>query len=315
MPSGTYYLGWILTSDTTDFKSGNNTGIMRWSSSSSFSPRTVTVTCPTPNIPSGLAASDGSFCSGVNLTWNAAAGATSYGIYRNTVNSTGSATLITTDTASPYFDSSATPGQTYYYWVRSNNGCGSISSYSFVNSGYRATVPAIPSGVSATQGTICGKVLIDWSAVSGATSYTIYRNTVNTLGTATFLVSVSSAFTSWNDSTGPDATGLYYWVRANNGCGAGSYAASVFGYYFYSGADLTTTGAAIGDPGYGVPDGQVTGADINFYVNAYVAGDAGIADITTQGAGVGDPGYGVPDGLITAADINFYVNLWNLGCF
>jgi len=37
-------------------------------------------------------------------------------------------------------------------------------------------------------------------------------------------------------------------------------------------ADTTTTGAAIGDPGYGVPDGMVTTADIQYYVNAFVAG-------------------------------------------
>jgi len=79
-------------------------------------------------------------------------------------------------------------------------------------------------------------------------------------------------------------------------------------------ADVTTTGAAIGDPGYGVPDGQVTGADIQFYVNAWVGGDLSVADLTTTGAAIGDPGYGVPDGEITAADINFYVNEWILGC-
>jgi len=78
--------------------------------------------------------------------------------------------------------------------------------------------------------------------------------------------------------------------------------------------DLTTTGAGIGDPGYGVPDGQVTAADIQYYVNAYVAGNAAIADLTTTGAGIGDPGYGVPDGNVTAADIQYYVNLYVIGC-
>ena len=34
-------------------------------------------------------------------------------------------------------------------------------------------------------------------------------------------------------------------------------------------ADLTTQGVPIGDPLYGVPDGRVTAADIQFYVNAY----------------------------------------------
>ena len=79
-------------------------------------------------------------------------------------------------------------------------------------------------------------------------------------------------------------------------------------------ADLTTQGAGAGDPGFGVPDGLITAADINFYVNAWFGGDLAIADLTTQGAGAGDPGFGVPDGLITAADINFYVNLWGAGC-
>jgi len=79
-------------------------------------------------------------------------------------------------------------------------------------------------------------------------------------------------------------------------------------------ADITTQGAGSGDPGYGVPDGQVTAADLNYFVNAWVAGTLSIADVTTQGAGVGDPGYGVPDGQVTAADLNYYVNLWVIGC-
>ena len=79
-------------------------------------------------------------------------------------------------------------------------------------------------------------------------------------------------------------------------------------------ADITTAGAGIGDPGYGVPDGAVTAADLNYFVNAWVAGDAAIADVTTTGAGIGDPGYGVPDGNVTAADLNFFVNDWVVGC-
>ena len=79
-------------------------------------------------------------------------------------------------------------------------------------------------------------------------------------------------------------------------------------------ADITTQNAPVGDPNYGMPDGLVTGADIQFYVNAWFAPDAGIADITTQNAPLGDPNYGVPDGLVTGADIQFYVNLWFAGC-
>ena len=79
-------------------------------------------------------------------------------------------------------------------------------------------------------------------------------------------------------------------------------------------ADLTTQGAGAGEPGFGVPDGQISAADINYYINAWVSGDPLTADMTTQGAGVGDPGFGFPDGATTAADINFFVNLWVGGC-
>jgi len=78
-------------------------------------------------------------------------------------------------------------------------------------------------------------------------------------------------------------------------------------------ADMTTQGAPQGDPNYGVPDGTVTTADIQFYVNLYVTNDLA-ADLTTQGAPVGDLGYGVPDGLVSTADIQFYVNLYVAGC-
>ncbi len=78
-------------------------------------------------------------------------------------------------------------------------------------------------------------------------------------------------------------------------------------------ADVTTQGAADGDPFFGVPDRLITASDINFYVNAWGAGDLAIADVTTQGAGPGDTGYGIPDGLTTAADINYYVNAWVAG--
>ena len=80
-----------------------------------------------------------------------------------------------------------------------------------------------------------------------------------------------------------------------------------------SDADVTTQGAGVGDQGYGIPDGQVTAVDINFYVNFWIA-QSPLADLTTTGAGSGDPGYGVPDGSVTAADLNYFVNTWVAGC-
>ena len=78
-------------------------------------------------------------------------------------------------------------------------------------------------------------------------------------------------------------------------------------------ADYTTTGAGSGDPGFGVPDGSVTAADVQYYVNLWVATDPA-ADLTTTGAGSGSPLFGVPDGAVTAGDIQFYVNEFVAGC-
>jgi|GEM_PF-1407515 len=79
-------------------------------------------------------------------------------------------------------------------------------------------------------------------------------------------------------------------------------------------ADLTTQGAGPGDPLYGVPDGQVNAGDLNYYINAYVAGDTAIADLTTFGAYEGYPGYARPDGQLRSGDIQYYVSLWVHGC-
>lgn len=79
-------------------------------------------------------------------------------------------------------------------------------------------------------------------------------------------------------------------------------------------ADLTTQGADVGDPDFGVPDGIISGSDISYFVNFWFVGDLGIADLTTQNAPLGDPNFGVPDGLVTAIDLLYYVNLWILDC-
>jgi len=80
-----------------------------------------------------------------------------------------------------------------------------------------------------------------------------------------------------------------------------------------SAADITTQGAGAGNTNYGMPDGVVSAADIQYYVNLFTTSDPN-ADFTTTGASVGDPGYGVPDGSVTAADIQYYVNLYIAGC-
>ena len=79
-------------------------------------------------------------------------------------------------------------------------------------------------------------------------------------------------------------------------------------------ADVTTAATNPGDPGYGVPDGSVTVADLTYFVEFWIAGDLGVADITTAATNPGDPGFGVPDGSVTVADLTFFVEIWIGGC-
>jgi len=80
-------------------------------------------------------------------------------------------------------------------------------------------------------------------------------------------------------------------------------------------ADLTTNGATLpGQPGFGVPDQVVDADDLNFFLSAWVAGDA-VADLTTNGAPLpGQSGFGVPDPTVDADDLNLFLNFWRQGC-
>ncbi|MEM1331472.1 MAG: GC-type dockerin domain-anchored protein [Planctomycetota bacterium] len=78
--------------------------------------------------------------------------------------------------------------------------------------------------------------------------------------------------------------------------------------------DVTTDGTNPGDPGYGVPDGSVTVADLTYFVEQWINGVVAVADVTTDGTNPGDPGYGVPDGLVTIADLTYYVEIYLNGC-
>ena len=88
------------------------------------------------SAPTGLAASDGSYSTKVGLTWDTIRGAASYQIYRNTTNDGTTATSLGTTAQGAFFDTTATAGQTFFYWVRAENGS-VVSSLSQSDTGLR----------------------------------------------------------------------------------------------------------------------------------------------------------------------------------
>jgi fibronectin type 3 domain-containing protein len=147
------------------------------------------------SAPTGVTASDNTNASYVAVSWTAPTGTvSSYYVDRSTT-STGTYSNIGTSTTTSYNDTSATAAVVYYYKIRAYSG-GYYSDPSGYDSGVRQ-LPA-PTGVAATDGSVSTGITVSWSAVSGATSYTVYSSTDNvSFGS----VASGVATTSWTDTT------------------------------------------------------------------------------------------------------------------
>jgi len=177
-----------------------------------------------PAAPTGLNATAGN--ARVTLTWTAAATATSYNIYRSTTPGVQGAKIGSSPSVG-YVDSTSANGTAYYYEVTAVNAAGEgapSTQSSGATPAVPSVVPAAPASVNAVDG--ASQVTISWTAVSGATSYKVYRST--TQGARGTLIG-STSTTSLSDSTVVGGTTYYFVVTATNaaGEGAASAAASV----------------------------------------------------------------------------------------
>ncbi len=164
-----------------------------------------------PNAPQNLVATAQGTTS-ISLTWNAVDGATSYNVYRNSsVNA-----IATVTTGTSYTDTNLTPATEYVYTVKAVNANGE----SAASDEARATTQAdnTPSAPDAPQNLVATaqsstSIALTWSAVDGATSYNVYRNSsVNAIATVT-------TGTSYTDTNLTPATNYCYTVTAVNNQG------------------------------------------------------------------------------------------------
>jgi len=176
----------------------------------------VTVTVKhIPPAPTGVSASDGTYCNEAHISWNSASGADCYKIIR------GSTTLETCYSGTSYIDDSGAPTSSTTYKVYSKNDCGYSSSYDSDN-GYAKTLPPAPTGVSASDGTYCDEVHISWNSASGTDCYKIMR------GSTTLETCYSG--TSYIDNSSAPTSSTTYKVYSKNDCGYSSSYDSDNGY-------------------------------------------------------------------------------------
>ena len=177
----------------------------------------ITITCGAqPAPPANVAATAGTYCGAVVVSWSASTGATGYNVYRD-------GNFVAQAVASPYYDSPA-DAAVHSYVVTATYNCGQ-STPGASASGYALHVSSAPKGVSASAGTYCGAVQVSWTASSGAASYNVYRD-----GALAGNV-VASPYT---DTPGDNANHAYT-VSAVNVCGTSAASTSSIGYSFCPG--------------------------------------------------------------------------------
>ena len=188
-----------------------------------FSPEyTISAAPAAPVVTAGNSATSGK----PMLTWDAVDGATSYRVYRAT-SQNGPYRLLGSVTTTTYVNTGAKDGVTYYYMVTAINDSGE-SAFSNTVSGLNKAVtskpaaPVVKIGNSATS----GKPMLTWNAVSGATSYKVYRATSQN-GTYSLLGSVT--VTSYTNTGAKDGVTYYYKVTAVNDSGESAYSNIVSG--------------------------------------------------------------------------------------
>lgn len=159
-----------------------------------------------PATPTGLTST--SMYAAINLTWNAAAGATGYQIWRG--DSSCSAAYATSSVPS-FTDANVTAGMTRYYCVKATNLAGS-SGLSNQVAGALSPVPNTPGNIGVTRSYL--GFVVEWDASAGAATYEVWR------GTSTCSARVGTTpSTSYQDTGLVSGTRYHYCVRAVSAAG------------------------------------------------------------------------------------------------
>jgi hypothetical protein len=122
-----------------------------------------------------------------------------------------------------YTDASCTPGISYLYQIRANNGCGSSTTTTGISvSDISGVQPILSANNTASDVSTCNDsgVSIQWAAPSNWGDGGFGTRTFDVLRDGTSIASGLNGMTlSYTDSSGTNGLSYFYQIRANNGCG------------------------------------------------------------------------------------------------
>ncbi len=155
---------------------------------------------------------------GLRVTWDGVPGATSYRLYRRT---TGGWEQLDVLSGTTYTDTTVRSGTSYAYTVRALSRDSGVEQKSyFQTDGVSARYLAVPALRGAQSED--GGVRVNWTAVSGATGYRVYRKTAGT-GWQQVAACSGGSTATWLDSGLAGGTVYTYTVRAVSGAALSYY--------------------------------------------------------------------------------------------
>ncbi len=172
----------------------------------------VVTYAPLPSVDYDVHPNPTSIGDTIYLNWTAITGATSYKIYRETIfgQDVSLLTPVGSTSALNYWDTLPSPG-TYYYSVQACNALGDGLCYSWHQITYTApTTLSLDPIVPNTN--YNGFISLSWSTITGASAYSIYRNTtqITSLTGQTLLCSTGDDY--YVDMLPSGVYGNYYYV-------------------------------------------------------------------------------------------------------
>ena len=184
----------------------------------------------------------------VTVSWKKVPDAMSYRIYRKTAGTAFKGLANVNAGTTSYVDQTAADGVTYYYTVKGfweENAQGAATKYP---SDVKVTIPVdyLKTPVVSTRSINYCTVDVNWTGVTGAQKYVIYRKEAKVGTTFKSIGTVSADTLTYRDATAKMGVSYYYTVKAYAGSVASGYQKTVRGMAVPSSPGLSASGSTKG---------------------------------------------------------------------